>query len=58
MSKYTKGPDGVNPCCNIYATNPLLKDVKTKADEQLQNTVCQWASMQETGPFPTQPGQK
>jgi len=38
--------------CNIYSTNPLLKDVKTKYDQDMQNVYCQWAQKQETGPQP------
>lgn len=46
-----------NNQCNIYATNPLLKDVKTKFDEELSNVTCQWVERQDTGPNPV-PNQK
>jgi hypothetical protein len=38
--------------CSIYSTNPLLKDVKTKYDQDMQSVFCAWAQKQETGPNP------
>ena len=43
--------------CNLYATNPLLTDVKSKQDQMLANQYCMWSQAQITGPDPT-PGKR
>lgn len=37
--------------CNIYSSNPMLKDVKTQFDLDMDKRYCNWAQAQDTGPM-------